>query len=239
MIKRRYLVLAAGIIAVTVVVSAYFLLTPKSLREEHIGGKYDAKIIIEGNDTRGFEFGYIIYTKDGIEHTGYYNSYMKSALDWIKINTPENAIFLNWWDYGHMIVGYAERESVIKNPSTEALKSVAEPLSEIKEFDAHEMIVDVAKALTTTNESLTKEIMKKYNAKYLLITTEDGGGKAYWIFYFAGLNFTEYYNPHLLFREQDYTEKGKQTMIYKLLTNSSLQVFIQVYSDENVKIFEI
>ncbi|RLE62706.1 MAG: hypothetical protein DRN53_03490 [Thermoprotei archaeon] len=40
---------------------------------------------------------------------------MRKALEWIKINTPEDSIFLSWWDYGHMIKSYAERHVVIRN----------------------------------------------------------------------------------------------------------------------------
>lgn len=246
LISRRYLVLILGVIVVMAVVGAYFLWTNKPFKEEAIGGKYNAKLIIEGNDTRGFEYGFIVYTVGGVEHRGFYNSYLKNALDWIKTNTPENSTFLCWWDHGHMICGYAERESIVKNPSKEALVSVADKYkSTIKEFDPHEKILDVAYALTTTNENITKEIMEKYDAKYLLITTEDGGGKAPWIFHFAGLNYTNYYRPTfdfeggLVFRSKDYTELGKQTMIFKLLTNTNMQFFNIVYSDENVKIFKV
>jgi hypothetical protein len=31
-----------------------------------------------------------------VEHEGYYNEYLRNALDWIKTNTPENAVFLDW-----------------------------------------------------------------------------------------------------------------------------------------------
>jgi hypothetical protein len=109
----------------------------------------------------------------------------------------------------------------------------------------HEKIADVARALTATNESLTKAVMEKYDANYIFVTTEDGGGKAPWIFQFAGLNYTYYYQPTsppsggLLFRSEDYTELGKQTVIYKLLTHTHTQFFHMVYSDEHVKIFKV
>ena len=48
---------------------------------EYVGGKYGARIIITGEDPRGFQIGDIIYTKDGMEHTGYYNSYLVNALE--------------------------------------------------------------------------------------------------------------------------------------------------------------
>ncbi len=145
-----------------------------------------------------------------------------------------------------MVVGYSERESVIKNPSEEALVSVGDP-ADYEELDPHEMIVDVAKALTTTNESETLSMMNKYNATHILVTAVDGGGKATWISRFAGHNFTNYmdmtwysdnhngytFNPNM------YNELGKKTTIYKILTNAEIERLTQVYSDEDVKIYKI
>jgi asparagine N-glycosylation enzyme membrane subunit Stt3 len=227
----------------------YFFIVSKPVKEEVIGGKYNAKLIVEGKgkDVRGleFEYGEIVYTKDGIEHRGYYNSYLKKALNWIKANTPENSTFLCWWEYGHMIVGYAERESVIKNPSAEALIYLTDK-SKIKELDPNEKIVDVARALTTTDENTTKAVMEKYGASYILVTLVDGSPYGYWIFKLAGLNHTDYFRPVspfgeglILFRSEDYTELGKQTIIYKLLTDANMQFLHVVYSDEMVKIFKI
>ena len=174
-------------------------------------------------------------------------------MDWIKINTPENAAFLNWFGYGHAIVGYAERESVSKNPSEESAAVVLtdDARQRVRDFDPHEKIVEIAKIYTVTNESLANSIMNKYGAKYLFITSEEESDGGYWNFYFAGLDSTQYFslNPSslnisdsgrmLTFENYDYSELGKQTMIYRLLSNSNLQVFNQVYSDENVKIFQI
>lgn len=142
-----------------------YVLLPSSqfLKEEYVGGKYECRVGITGEDPRGFEVGRLFYIKDGVEHEGFFNAYLRNALDWIRAHTPENVVFLNWWDYEHMIIGYAERESVIRNPSQEALISVKDA-SEFKEFDPHEMIVDIAKALTTTNENETLETMSKYGA---------------------------------------------------------------------------
>ena len=117
-------------------------------------------------------------------------------------------------------------------------------------FDPHEKIVDGAKIFTATNESLANSIMNKYGAKYLFITSVDGSDGGYWKFYFAGLDSVQYFSlssspdssvseKMLTFEDYDYTDLGKQTMIYRLLSNSNLQVFNQVYSDENVKIFQI
>lgn len=216
--------------------AADYFLVPK-VKEESIGGKYNARIVIteKAGEIVG---GNIVYTKEGIEHKGYYGFEFKNALEWTKANTPENATFLSWWDYGHMISGYAGREAIIKNPSQEALESVANP-KDILEFDPHERLVEVAKALTATDVNFTKSIMSKYNANYIFITLADGDGKALWLFRYAELKSTDYMSPSSsTFNSKDYTELGKQTLLYKLLSNSYLERFTLVYSDENVKIFK-
>lgn len=140
-----------------------------------------------------------------------------------------------------MIVGYAERESVVKNPPEEALISVKDA-SEFREFDPHDMIVDVAEALTTINENETLATMSKYGATYILVTAMDGKGKPFWIFHFAGLNFTEYFNlswqdSGFAFDPNQYNELGKETMIYRILVNAEIKGLTQVYSDENLRIY--
>lgn len=241
--RKRFLILTLAALLVVIIVLVYvFLLSPQFLRQEYIGGKYQCRIGITGEDPRGFEVGKLFYVKDEVEHEGYFNAYLRDALDWVKANTPENAVFLNWWDYGHMIVGYAERASVIRNPSEEALISVKDA-SGFQKFDPHEMIVDVARAITTTNENETMATMSKYGATYILVTAEDGKGKPYWIFHFAGFNFTNYMNmswqpSSLAFDPDQYNELGKETVIYRILVNAEIQGLTQVYSDENVKVYK-
>ncbi len=241
--SKWFLALAAASLLIVIAALVYVLLpSSQFLREEYVGGKYECRIGITGEDPRGFEVGRLFYVKNGVEHEGYFDAYLRNTLDWIKAHTLENAVFLNWWDYGHMIVGYAQREAVIRNPSQEALISVKDA-SEFKELDPHEVIVDVAKALTTTNENETLETMSEYGATYILVTAEDGTGKPYWIFHFAGLNFTNYVNTSwqpssLAFDPNQYNELGKETVIYRILVNAEIQGLTRVYSDENVRIYK-
>jgi hypothetical protein len=140
-----------------------------------------------------------------------------------------------------MIVGYAERDSVSKNPSKEALVSVSNS-SDIKELDNNTIIIDVAKTLTTTNEDETLSIMSKDNANYILVVTDDGKAKAYWLFKFAGLNYTNYlnmsWNPtNLPFDADHYNELGKRTVLCRTLTNAHIDGLTLVYSDEYFTIY--
>ena len=52
------------------------------------------------------------------------------ALEWIKLNTPENAIIASWWDYGYWITTISERTTLIDNSTLidSRIKNVAKML---------------------------------------------------------------------------------------------------------------
>jgi len=242
--RNRLVVLAVSASLIVIVVSAYLYFSSQQryLREEFIGGKYQCRIGILEEDYRGFEVGRVFYVKEDVEQHGFYNEYLRESLEWVRANTLEDSVVFNWWDYGHMVTGIGERESVIKNPSEEALVSVGDP-SGLYEFEPHEKLVDVAKAFSTTNKSETFTLMEKYGANHLLLTVEDGVGKVVWIFRFAGLNFSDYMNTSwqstgLPFDPDQYNELDKTTMVFKVLSNAEIPGLKQVYSDENVRVYK-
>jgi dolichyl-diphosphooligosaccharide--protein glycosyltransferase len=52
------------------------------------------------------------------------------TLEWIKMNTPENAVFASWWDYGYWIQTMGERASLADNSTVNAqiIKNIAKML---------------------------------------------------------------------------------------------------------------
>lgn len=232
------IIVAIFIIASVALTIQYFFGVP--VQKEVLGGKYNATILIK-SVYLDFDVGEILYTVEGVEHRGFYGAYFRDALEWIKVHTAENASFLNWWDYGHMIFGYGERDTIIKNPSQEALDSVVNP-DDFRNLEPHVKLVEVASALTTTEVNLTKSIMDTYDATYIILSTEDGGFKTVPIFTYSGLTVEDYVQPPPYpdtFKSGDYTSLGKDTILYKLLDNNEVEGLTQVYSDEIVKIFKI
>ena len=193
---------------------------------ENVGGKYNAVIRL------GENFAEIEYTDEEGQHAGYFRVEMREGLDWLKTNTPENSVVLCWWDYGHMVKGYAERGSVVRNPSREILESVGDP-SKVREFDSHERIMDVATALTTNSSDETLRIMEKYGARYILVCNEDSA-RAYWIYQIAGLEPRDY----VVGQGYDvrFTDAGKQTMIARLMENRDTG-FVLIYEDDTMKVY--
>jgi len=237
--NKRIIVAIVIVVIVAVIAVSYFSLTRKGkgppTSVEYVGGRYNVTLsYYEANWT---EIKYTDETGNHSEH--YFETQMRTGLDWIKNNTPENATFLCWWDYGHMIKGYAERNVIVRNPSHEWIDMVqiarTDP-SAIKEFDPNEKLVDVAKAFSTNNSSETKQIMEKYNATYIVIYKDDSAraGKAYWVFKVAGLEPTAYLTTEN--STAAYNSAGMETMIARLWDNRDTG-FTLVYQDTVMKLY--
>ena len=83
------------------------------------------------------------------------NSYWISSMEWMKTNLPADARITSWWDYGHWSNFFAKKASVIRNEHVSML-----------------MIGNVANLMIMDNLSDTKNVMKEYGSKYLMIDSE-------------------------------------------------------------------
>jgi len=73
------------------------------------------------------------------------------TLEWIKLNTPENAIIASWWDYGYWITTMSDRTTIVDN-ATLSTKSIQK----------------MAKMLMSTPDN-SWNILKEMNADYVVI----------------------------------------------------------------------
>lgn len=81
----------------------------------------------------------------------------RSALDWLRENTPENSIVLATLDEGHAIAAKAERGTIADTDFL--LKS-----------DAAIRVQDIHRAFTSPFDSDIVQVMRKYGARYVLWT---------------------------------------------------------------------
>jgi len=237
---NKRIIIAITIIAVVVIAAvSYYGLTMKSrelpISVDYVGGRYNVTLSLfrDGHSEIKYE------DETGNHSEMYFESQMRTGLDWIRNNTPENAIFLCWWDYGHSIKGYAERNVIARNPSHEWIEMVAIARTDpgaIKEFDSNEKVVDVAKALATSNSTETSQIMEKYDAAYIVVYKDDLL-KAPWMYKVAGLDPMNY-QVQLQNSTWVLNETGKQTMISRLLDNRDTG-FTLVYQDTSMKVYKI
>lgn len=103
----------------------------------------------------------------------YGNAY-DEAFQWIKNNTPENAVFLSWWDYGDLIRVFAQREALISDPCSrpKCLETLSDDEKDVFRYEDDEKFSDVVKFFTSDEDEAYK-IAKKYGADYVFVTYED------------------------------------------------------------------
>ncbi len=82
------------------------------------------------------------------------NSNWYNAMQWIKNNTPADAIITYWWDQGHWITGIAERGAYADGAHC--------PPTSCKPYPLDIRIVDIGKVFTTGDENLAIQILSKY-----------------------------------------------------------------------------
>jgi hypothetical protein len=151
---------------------------------EEIGGKYNLTLVLTEVSTgdNNFTVKKISYVMDGrvIEPDQILPDEMRPGLDWIRAATPRDSVIMSWWDYGHAIRAYTEREPVIDAPSRQILattvsKHIGKSPDEIdcESCAPHDVILDVAGLLMTEDAAGAHETMKEYGASYLYVHRED------------------------------------------------------------------
>ncbi len=81
--------------------------------------------------------------------------YWLESMEWISKNTPKNARFTSWWDYGHGTNFFGERNTVTRN-----------------EHSSHHMIEQTAYSLLQGTPEELKEFMLSHNSTYLILDKE-------------------------------------------------------------------
>ncbi len=90
------------------------------------------------------------------------SDYWIEAMEWIRNSTPKDARIISWWDYGHWINFFGQRNAVIRN-----------------EHRSHKMIMQVAYDFIMADTSTLIKDMHYFNATYALFDQEiimGGGG---------------------------------------------------------------
>jgi len=205
-----------------------------------IGGKYDASLVDVRRSTDQGDYVYqmIQYIKDGNKSFMSFDNYSNGAFPFIMENTPQDSVFLCWWDYGSSIIGYTGRDAVVSHPSPQIadtvgiyqqLTSDADRQKYIAEkcTESNDRIVDVAKALTTTDPGQTAAIMRKYGASYLFVDLQDIAK--------SSAMYTAQGEPPV-----DYNDLAG-TVLARACTGSDIDGFTRVYGgnsyDPNYKVY--
>ncbi len=211
---------------------------------ESIGGKRNARIIYS---KYGDE---ISYYKNGRSYYGPFYPYLRNALDWIKNNTPQDAIFLALpWHQG-MISGYAERETIISEDLVYLIEDILRELA-VNGTGLEKIppkVKDVIEALLTEDANKTIEIMKKYGASYVFMFAPKNATYEFCmemrrVLRLSGLSEKEYgadFGGGINTSVEKYwfITKASNFMLARLIKNRNLpEVFVLVYQDDYAKIY--
>lgn len=88
-----------------------------------------------------------------------YNQQWQKAMGWVRDNTPENSIFVHWWDYGYWVQTLGERPTVTDGAHGNT-------------FWDH---TTARYLLTAKKPEVAYSLLKTYNVSYLLIDSTDIG----------------------------------------------------------------
>lgn len=88
-----------------------------------------------------------------------YNSQWQQSMDWVRSNTPEDAVFAHWWDYGYWVQGGGRRAT---------LSDGGNAVGGINHFIGRHVI-------TGHSETEALEYLKAKNATHLLMIKDEIG----------------------------------------------------------------
>jgi len=149
-----------------------------------------------------------------------------ASLEWIMANTPANAVFLCWWDFGHSIRNFGERDVIIFSPSRASIDRHCAPstwnVEKSGELASEERTQDVSAALLALDSTQTAEIMRKYNSAYILIHQSD---------------ITHSWGMYCALGEPSVTPTD--TVLSKASNKEDIANFKLVYSDQYATIYEL
>ncbi|KAJ8961185.1 hypothetical protein NQ318_008868 [Aromia moschata] len=148
----------------------------------------------------------------------------REAYYWLKMNTPEDAKIMSWWDYGYQITAMANRTILVDNNTWN---------------NTH--ISRVGQAMASSEEK-AYEIMKELDVDYVLVIfggltgySSDDINKFLWMVRIGGstdrgahIKEWDYYSPNGEFRVD---KEGSQTLLNCLMYKMCYYRFGQVYTE--------
>ena len=162
--------------------------------------------------------------------------------------TPSDSVVLCWWDYGLAVEKWSHREVIEAYPSREIADSVGSTRTFWGNLEAqlfakwgsHERIRDIALAFML-NEEQSLQVLRKYNAKYVLVFVPDELEKFCWIAKIAGYNSTDYLTYDDTAQAHEPTTRGQEVTLLRLIYEDTWQPrhFTKIFNNEKAKIYRI
>jgi len=110
------------------------------------------------------------------------NNYWLETMEWISRNVDNNDYVTSWWDYGHWINFFGNKDTLLRN-----------------EHRSHKMIGAIAYLYTRGTSEELASYMKRHHSKYALFDIESSGifGGKYGALNYLGCDYTNNTNVNL------------------------------------------
>jgi asparagine N-glycosylation enzyme membrane subunit Stt3 len=130
---------------------------------------------------------------------GYYQIQWQKAMAWVRNNTPRDAVFSHWWDYGYWIQTLGERATFLDGGNAHG-------------YWNYQMGRYV---LTGKNETEALEVLKAHNVSYLLIDSTDIGKYPAYSSIGSDLEYDRYnWVPTFQLDERQIRETRNETLLW-------------------------
>ena len=168
---------------------------------------------------------------------------------WLANNTEGDATVLAWWDYAKGIQTLSHRKVVIKGASRDIKDTIEgmhrHPWTCIKynlwyPFESEEKVKDVANFFVAENETEAIEVVRKYNANYVLVLYPWDIHKCSVIALASGKNPDDYIIGKLsLEKIENKTVIKKETIGIKMIYGDEVDGFEKVFDNERMRIYNL
>ena len=156
------------------------------------------------------------------------NDWIKT-LEWIKLNTPENAVIASWWDYGYWITTMSDRTTIVDNAtlSTKQIERMAQMLMStpenswnmLKEMNADYVVIFLS----------AQKINDNLDDKLYVLGTGGDESKAPWFAKISEFPAERFYESDLATSNNYFDE---QTMLGQMIPFTTA-VYYQPQTQEN------
>ncbi len=128
----------------------------------------------------------------------YYNQQWQKAMKWVRDETPKNAVFAHWWDYGYWVQSIGDRATV-----TDGGNAIVYWNYLMGRF-----------VLTGDNQKDSLEFLYNHNASYLLIDSSDIGKYGAFSSIGSDKNFDKYSWIGTFLMDEKQTQETKNETLY-------------------------
>lgn len=168
--------------------------------------------------------GYNLYGQATATASSYvpsvYNQQWQNAMSWVRENTPQNAVFGHWWDYGYWLQSIGERATVLDGGNA------------IPYWD----YLMGRYGLTESNETKSLEFLYSHNTTHFLIDSTDIGKYSAFSSIGSDVNYDRFSWINTMIKDPRQTQETK---------NATLSIFTGgfpldgdlIYNNNGTKVF--